>query len=89
MKMEIEFDETDPTQVTNGLVRMLTLALKTGVAVETNDGSYAVTNPGDEECVRRWIGPDGQEYQRDVMQRCWVVKESTDAAGRKLPPPAE
>ena len=35
--MEIEFDETDPTQVTDGLVRMLTLALKTGVAVETNE----------------------------------------------------
>jgi len=89
MKMEIEFDETDPGQVANGLVRMLTLALKTGVGVEANDGSYAVTNPGDEECVRRWIGPDGQEYRRDVMQRRWVVKESTDASGHKMPPPAE
>lgn len=86
--MEIEFDETDPGQVANGLVRMLTLALKTGVGVEANDGSYAVTNPGDEECVRRWIGPDGQEYRRDVMQRRWVVKESTDASGRKMPTPA-
>jgi hypothetical protein len=88
MKMEIEFDETDPGQVANGLVRMLTLALKTGVGVEANEGSYAVTNPGDEECVRRWIGPDGQEYRRDVMQRRWVVKESTDGSGRKMPTPA-
>ena len=87
--MEIEFDETDPGQVANGLVRMLTLALKTGIGVEANDGSYAVTNPGDEECVRRWIGPDGQEYRRDVMQRRWVVKESTDASGHKMPTPAE
>ena len=87
--MEIEFDETDPGQVANGLVRMLTLALKTGIGLEANDGSYAVTNPGDEECVRRWIGPDGQEYRRDVMQRRWVVKESTDASGRKMPSPAE
>ena len=87
--MEIEFDETDPTQVANGLVSMLTLALKPGVGVEKNDGSYAVvTSPGDEECVRRWIGPDG-EFRRDVMQRRWVVKESTDGSGRKLPPPAE
>jgi len=89
MKMEIEFDETDPTQVANGLVRMLTLAFQTGVGVEVNEGSYSVTNPGDEECVRRWIGPDG-EYRRDVMERRWVVKESTDAAGRQMPPaPAE
>ncbi len=87
MKMEIEFDESDPTQVANGLVRMLTLALKTGVDVEASDGSYAVTNPGDEECLRRWIGPDG-EYRRDVLQRRWVVKESTDASGRKVQPPA-
>jgi len=89
MKMEIEFDETDPTQVANGLVRMLSLALKTGVGVEASEGSYSVTNPGDDECLRRWIGPDGAEYQRDVMQRCWVVKESTDASGKKLPPPAK
>ena len=85
--MEIDFDDTDPTQVANGLVRMLALALKTGVGVEANDGSYSVTNPGDEECVRRWIGPDG-EYRRDVMQRRWVVKESTDASGRKISPQA-
>ena len=89
MKMEIEFDESDPAQVANELVRMLTLALKTGVGVETSDGSYAVTNPGEEECVRRWIGPDGQEYRRDVMQKRWVVKESTDASGHKMPPSAE
>jgi hypothetical protein len=89
MKMNIEFDEADPAQVTNELVRMLTLALKLGVGVEAKDGSYSVTNPGDDECVRRWIGHDG-EYRRDVMQRRWVVKESTDPSGRKLPPlPAE
>ena len=87
--MEIEFDETDPSQVANGLVRMFTVALKMGVGVEANDGSYAVTNPGDEECVRRWIGPDGEEYRKDVMERRWVVKESSDSKGRKLPPPAE
>jgi hypothetical protein len=86
MKMDIEFDETDPAQLANGLVRMLTLALKTGVTVEAADGSLAVTNPGDEQCVRRWIGPDGEEYRRDVMHRAWVVKESTDASGRKIPP---
>ena len=86
--MEIDFDDTDPTQVANGLVRMLALALKTGVGVEANDGSYLVTNPGDEECVRRWIGPDG-EYRRDVMQRRWVVKESTDASGRRVPVPTD
>jgi hypothetical protein len=86
MKMAIEFDEGDATQVANGLVRMLTAALKLGVDVETKDGTYAVTNPGDEECVRRWIGPDG-EYRRDVMQRRWVVKESTDPSGRQIPPP--
>ena len=85
--MEIEFDDDNPTQVANGLVRMLTLALQTGVHVETSEGSYAVTNPGDEECVKRWIGPDG-EFRRDVMERRWVVKETTDAAGRKIPPPA-
>jgi hypothetical protein len=88
MKMTIEFDEDDPTQVANELVRMLTLAIKLGVGVEANDGSYAVTNPGDEECLRRWIGQDG-EYRRDVMQRRWVVKESTDPTGRKVPAPAE
>jgi len=70
--------------VANGLVRMLTLAIKTGVGVEAKEGSYSVTNPGDEECVRRWIGPDG-EYRRDVLQKRWVLKESTDASGRKLP----
>lgn len=85
--MALEFDESDPTQVANGLVRMLTLALKTGVGVEVKEGSYSVTNPGDDECVRRWVGPDG-EYRRDVMQKRWVVKESTDASGRKLAPPA-
>jgi len=86
--MKLEFDETDPAQVANGLVRMLSLALKLGVGVEANKDSYSVTNPGDEECVRRWIGPGG-EYRRDVLQRRWVVKESTDSAGRQLPPPAE
>jgi hypothetical protein len=88
MKMAIEFDETDATQVADGLVRMLTAALKLGVGVEEKDGSFSVTNPGDEECVRRWIGPDG-EYRRDVMQKRWVVKESTDPAGRQMPPPPE
>jgi hypothetical protein len=88
MKMNIEFDEDDPTQVANELVRMLTLAVKLGVGVDAKDGSYSVTNPGDEECLRRWIGPDG-EYRRDVMQRRWVVKESTDPGGRKIPAPAE
>jgi hypothetical protein len=88
MKMTIEFDEDDPTQVANELVRMLTLAIKLGVGVEANDGSYSVTNPGDDECLRRWIGQDG-EYRRDVMQRRWVVKESTDPAGRQIPAPAE
>jgi len=86
--MNIEFDENDPTQVANGLVRMLTLAFQTGVRVEANEGAYSVTNPGDEECVRRWIGPDG-EYRRDVLERRWVVKETTDAAGQKVPAPAE
>jgi hypothetical protein len=88
MKVEIEFDETDPAQVANELVRVLSLALKTGVGVEADGGSFSVTNPGDEECVKRWIGPDG-EYRRDVMQRCWVVKESTDAAGQRLPAAAQ
>jgi hypothetical protein len=88
MKMNIEFDEDDPTQVANELVRMLTLAIKLGVGVETKDDSYSVTNPGDEECLRRWIGHDG-EYRRDVMQRRWVVKESTDTAGRQIPAPPE
>jgi hypothetical protein len=84
MKMNIEFDESDRAQVTNGLVNMLTLALKLGIDVQAKDGSYSVTSPGDEECVRRWIGEDG-EYRRDVMQRSWVVKESTDASGKQIP----
>ncbi len=86
--MEIEFDDTDATQVANGLVRMLTAAFQTGVGVETTDGSYAVTNPGEDECVRRWVGPDG-EYRRDVMERRWVVKETTDGAGKRIPVAAE
>ncbi len=86
--MNIEFDEADPTQVANELVRMLTLALKLGVGVDAEDGSYSVTNAGDEECVRRWIGQDG-EYRRDVLERRWVVKESTDPSGRQVPPPAQ
>ncbi|HWX96093.1 MAG TPA: hypothetical protein VNZ01_04505 [Solirubrobacteraceae bacterium] len=86
--MSIELDDDDPTQVANELVRMLALALKLGVGVEANAGSFSVTNPGDEECVRRWIGHDG-EYRRDVMQRRWVVKESTDPSGRQMPLPAE
>lgn len=85
MKMNIEFDEADPTQVANELVRMLSLSLKLGVGVEAKEGSYLVTNPGDEECLRRWIGQDG-EYRRDIMQRRWVVKESTDPSGRPMPP---
>jgi len=88
MKMNIEFDEDDPTQVANELVRMLILAVKLGVGVEATDGSYSVTNPGDEQCVRRWIGQDG-EYRRDVMQRRWVVTESTDPSGQPIPPAAE
>jgi hypothetical protein len=88
MKMAIEFEDTDASQVTNELVRMLTLALKTGVEVSTDDGSFVVTNPGDEECVRRWIGPDG-EYRRDILERRWVVRESTDAAGRQVPLPGD
>jgi hypothetical protein len=89
MKMNIEIDESDPAQVANELVRMLTLAIKLGVDVEGKGGSYSVTNPGDEECVRRWIGHEG-EYRRDIMQRRWVVKESTDPSGRKIPAqPAE
>jgi len=82
--MNLEFEETDATQVANGLVRMLSLALQTGVRVDANDGSYSVTNPGEEECVRRWIGPDG-EYRRDVLEKRWVVKETTDGSGHKLP----
>lgn len=82
--MEIEFDETDPTQVANGLSRLLSAALRTGVTVEAQQGSYTVTNAGAEECVRRWVGEDG-EFRRDVMERRWVVRESTDASGRKLP----
>ena len=82
--MNIEIDDSDPVQVANELVRILALALKLGVGVEATDGSYSVTNPGDDECVRRWVREDG-EYRRDVMQRRWVVKESTDPSGRKLP----
>lgn len=88
MKMQIEFDDADPTQVANELVRILTVALQAGVGVDVDDGSYSVTNPGDQECVRRWIGPQG-EYRRDVLEKRWVVKESTDASGRKLASPAE
>jgi hypothetical protein len=84
MKMELELDDTDAAQVASGLVRMLTLAFQTGVTVDVNDGSYLVTNPGDQECLRRWVGPDG-EYRRDILEKRWVVKESTDAAGQKLP----
>ena len=88
MKMQIEFDDSDATQVANELVRMLTVALNAGVAVDAKDGSYVVTNPGDQECVRRWIGSEG-EYRRDILERRWIVKESTDPAGRKIPTPAE
>jgi hypothetical protein len=88
MKMAIEFEDTDPAQVTNELVRMLSLALKTGVEINTTEDSFIVTNPGEEECVRRWIGPDG-EYRRDILERRWVVKESTDATGRKVPLPED
>jgi hypothetical protein len=87
MKMNIEFDEADPTQVANELVRMLSLAVKLGIGVEAMDGSYSVTNPGDQECLRRWIGQDG-EYRRDILQRRWVVKESTDPTGRQIPLPS-
>jgi hypothetical protein len=87
MKMQIEFDESDQTQVTNGLVQVLTAAVKAGVAVEAVDGSYSITSQTDTECVRHWVGADG-EYRRDVMERRWVVKESTDASGRKVPAPA-
>ena len=82
--MEMEFEDTDPAQVSDGLVRMLALALAAGVEVEVSDGSFLVTNPGEDQCVRRWIGPDG-EFRRDILERQWVVKESTDTAGRKLP----
>lgn len=88
MKLAIELDDADPAQVANELVRMLTLALRVGVDVDMNDGSYSVTNPGDRECVRRWIGPEG-EYRRDILERRWVVRESTDASGQKLAPAAE
>jgi hypothetical protein len=84
MKMELEYDETDPTQVANGLTRLLSAALRLGVSVEPQDGSYVVSSTGDEECVRRWVGNDG-EFRRDVMERRWVVRESTDASGRNLP----
>ena len=86
MKMEFEFDDADPAQVANGLVRMLTLALQTGIGVEVSDGSYSVTNPGDEQCIKRWIGPEG-EFRREIMERRWVVTETTDAAGQRLPAP--
>lgn len=82
--MELEYDETDPTQVANGLTRLLSAALRLGVSVEPQDGSYVVSSTGDEECVRRWVGNDG-EFRRDVMERRWVVRESTDASGRNLP----
>jgi hypothetical protein len=88
MKMEIEFDDADPAQVANELVRMLALAMQTGVGLEVSDGSYLVTNPGESECVRRWVGPDG-EYRRDILERRWVVKESTNATGQKIPQPVE
>jgi hypothetical protein len=87
MKMTIEFDESDPMQVANELVRMLTLALQLDVGIEAKDGEYVVTNPGDDECLRRWIGNEG-EYRRDIMERRWVVKESTDPSGRQMPAPA-
>jgi hypothetical protein len=83
MKLSIEFDDSDANQVANELVRMLPLALKLGVDVQVSDGSYSVTNPGDEECLRRWIN-DGGEYRRDILQRRWVVKESTDPSGRQV-----
>jgi hypothetical protein len=86
MKLKIELDEEDPAQVANQLVSILTMAAKLGVSVEAKDGSYAVTSPGDEECVRRWIGQNG-EYRRDVMQRRWVVTESTDPSGQRIPTP--
>jgi hypothetical protein len=88
MKMEIQFDDADAAQVANELVRMLSTALKAGVEVDVSDGSYLVTNPGDQECVRRWVGPDG-EYRRDILERRWVVKESTDASGHKIAQPVE
>jgi hypothetical protein len=88
MKMEMEFEDTDPAQVSDGLVRMLALALATGVEVEVSDGTFLVTNPGDDQCVRRWIGPDG-EFRRDILEKQWVVRESTDVAGRKLPVAAQ
>jgi len=37
--------------------------------------------------VRRWIGSNG-EYRRDVMERRWVVTESTDPSGHRIPTPA-
>lgn len=85
--MNIELDEDDPTQVTDQLVRILTLALKLGVDVDKSENAFSVTNPGTEECVRRWIGPDG-EFRRDVLQRQWVVKESLDPVGQPLTAPA-
>jgi len=38
--------------------------------------------------VEIWQADAGGEYRRDVMERRWVVKESTDGAGRKVPSPA-
>ena len=88
MKLQIELDEADPTQVANGLVQMLAAASKAGVSVEAVDGSYTITSGAEsDECVRRWVGTEG-EFRRDVMERRWVVRESTDAAGRKVPLPA-
>jgi hypothetical protein len=88
MKLNIELDEADPTQVANGLVQVLTAAAKTGVSVEVNDGAYTVSSHGEgDECVRHWVGSGG-EYRRDVMERRWVIKESTDASGRKVPAPS-
>jgi len=71
-------------QVANGLSRLLSAALRTGVSVEAQEGSYTVTSAAAEESVKRWVGEDG-EFRRDVMERRWVVRESTDASGRKLP----
>ena len=85
MKLEIALDDSDPSQVATELVRMLSLALQTGVDVGMDEDAYWVTNPGDKECVRRWVGPQG-EYRRDILEKRWVVKESTDPSGKKLPP---
>ncbi len=87
MKMNIELDEDDPTQVTDQLVRIMAVALKLGVNVDKSEDSLCVTNPGSEERMRRWIGPDG-EFRRDVLERQWVVKESLDPVGKPLTAPA-